>query len=134
MRGECQLRHFSKSLKGFTTDDKNITYGEVNLTLGYGLLVCGKRVTNSNKDDILGDGQFSYDPTTNPLSLTFAEVTREGTCINNNLDNLTIKLIGSASLTSTDGYCIYSNRSLTITSDSFSDLKLNSTSSRNVAA
>lgn len=126
--------HFSKSLKGFTTDDKNITYGEVKLAPGYDLLVCNKRVTNANKDDILGDGQFSYDPKTNTLTLEFAEVTTEGTCIFNSLDNLTIKLIGPASLTSTGGPCIYSTKSLTITSDSFSDLKLNSTSSKNYPA
>lgn len=125
---------FSPSLKGFTDDGKNIYDGEVQIYPGYDLVVCGERVTLSNKGNILGDGQFSYDSGSNTLTLKNAVASTNGNCISNRIKGLAIKVEGSASLTSTGSHAIYSTKSCSLTSDTFADVTIKSTSSDSFAA
>ena len=125
---------FSPTLKGFTKDGNTIYDGEVQIYTGYDLIVCGKRVTESNKNDIIGSGQFSYDTESNTLTLKNAAVSYKGNCISNRLEGLIIKVEGSASLTSTEYHTIYSTKRFTLTSDTFADVTIKSTSSDNFAA
>ncbi|MBO7140667.1 MAG: hypothetical protein J6W19_08885 [Prevotella sp.] len=120
---------FSPSLKGFSDNDVDLTAGVVQINPGYALLVCGARVTESNKNDIRGDGQFSYNPNTNTLTLDNAKVSTVGSCISNSIKNLKIKVVGTASLTSTAGHGIFSNKPFTLYSQTFADVTVKSTSS-----
>ena len=120
---------FLPSLKGFSDDGIYLTSGVVQIDAGYALLVCGIRVTESNKGDILGDGQFSYNPNSTTLTLNNANVYTERACISNSIKNLNIKVVGTASLTSTKGHGIYSNKPFTLYSENFDDVTIKATSS-----
>ena len=69
----------------------------------YDLVICGTRVTDANKDNILGDGKFSYNPTANKLTVK-GSYNGNGILIENRIDGLTIETYGSdqCSLTSYD--------------------------------
>lgn len=121
--------HFSSNLKAFTQDDKSICNDVVTIYLGYTLTVGNTRVTKANQSNILGNGQFSYDPDKNVLSISNANLTTEGTCIYNSIEDLTVDVVGSANLTSTGNTCIYSKTSMTLRSDTYADLTLNSSGS-----
>ena len=69
----------------------------------YDLIICGIEVTDANKDNILGDGKFSYNPTANKLTVK-GSYNGNGIIIENRIDGLTIETYGSdqCSLTSYD--------------------------------
>ena len=121
--------HFSTTLQSFTQDDEYIYNDVVRIYVGYELSVGGKTVTKSNQNNILGDGQFSYDPDKNVLTLKNAKLTTAGTCINNRIKDLTVEVVGPASLTSTANHGIYSTKNITLKSDTYADLSVSSTSS-----
>ena len=73
----------------------------------YDLWVAGKQVTETNQNDVLGDGTVSYDPTAHTLTLNNAHLTLDGAanvngCIDSELaEELTIT--GTATLSNADG-------------------------------
>ena len=88
----------------------------------YDLELAGKKVTSDNKDDILGNGEASYDPETKTLTLKKditcnAENTEGATpCITNRIGGLTVKAEGEITLTRENfGAGIYSEADLTLT-------------------
>ena len=66
----------------------------------YDMEICGVAVNDGNKDDILGDGKFAYDPAANVLTVK-GETSYDGTVIGANIGGLTIKADGDVKLTST---------------------------------
>ena len=94
----------------------------------YDLWVAGKQVTETNQNDVLGDGTVSYDPDTHTLTLKDANLTLSGDAeegiycwIESQLaEDLTIT--GTATLSNadgihTDGPLTLNNADLTITGD-----------------
>ena len=94
----------------------------------YDLWVAGKQVTETNQNDVLGDGTVSYDPDTHTLTLKDANLTLSGDaeegiycCIDSELaEDLTIT--GTATLSDavgimTTGPLTLNNADLTITGD-----------------
>ena len=82
----------------------------------YKLNIAGVDVNDGNKSDILGNGVFSYDPTENRLTVkgnyTYGS---SGTMISNSIPNLTIYAASDATITASNGACISSNESITVT-------------------
>ena len=76
----------------------------------YALWVAGKQVTETNQNDVLGDGTVSYDPDTHTLTLkdanlTLGEDAEEGisSCIDSDLTDDMLTITGTASLSDADG-------------------------------
>ena len=76
----------------------------------YDLTVCGTRVSNGNKDDILGDGSCSYDPTRRSLSFTKSVLASQA-LVENNVEDLSVWIAEDLSLL---GYGIVSHKNLTL--------------------
>lgn len=70
----------------------------------YALWVKGVQVTESNKNDILGDKKVRYDSDRNYLILNNADITYNKPCIENRVDNLVVFFGGDNKLTSTGEY------------------------------
>lgn len=86
----------------------------------YGISVAGVRVTESNKDDILGNGVFSFDPKTDTLTINKSYKTNLGQLIKNEIFGLTISVPNDVTITNgyggEDGFeLIYSTQSMTLT-------------------
>ena len=69
----------------------------------YDLWLSGTRVTANNKDDILGDGNFSYDPEENKLTVNGSLKTNDEFGIQNQINGLTIYVAKDATIEAT-GY------------------------------
>lgn len=94
----------------------------------YDLWVAGKQVTETNQNDVLGDGTVSYDPDTHTLTLKDANLTLSGdaeegisSCIDSTLTD-TLTITGTATLSDavgimTAGPLTLNNADLTITGD-----------------
>ena len=94
----------------------------------YDLWVAGKQVTETNQNDVLGDGTVSYDPDTHTLTLKDANLTLSGDaeegiycCIQSELADM-LTITGTATLSNadgirTDGPLTLNNADLTITGD-----------------
>ena len=80
----------------------------------YDLYICGVQVTDSNKDDILGDGGFRYDPSRNELVLQYSKICQSGTIpVDNRIQSLTFWMAGN--LYAQDAECVIkSSTDLTI--------------------
>ena len=93
--------YFSETLKSVTTDGSTAYKGTVNIgkIIDYGCTVGETPVTNVNASDVLGDGHFSYDASTNMLTMRNANLTNDGAhgsaIINWSNDGLTIKIEGT---------------------------------------
>ena len=95
----------------------------------YDLWVAGKQVTETNQNDVLGDGTVSYDPDTHTLTLKDANLTLSGDaeegiycCIDSDLTDDMLTITGTATLSDadgihTDGPLTLNNADLTITGD-----------------
>ena len=75
----------------------------------YDLWVAGKQVTETNQNDVLGDGTVSYDPDTHTLTLKDANLTLSGDaeeriycCIQSDLADM-LTITGTATLSNADG-------------------------------
>ena len=92
----------------------------------YNLWVGGVRVTDDNKDDVLGDGTVSYDPVSSTLTLNNATITGSysNTRIWSSVSNLTIVLIGDNLIPNERGSGIFYNNvgKLTITGNGTLDV------------
>ncbi|MBO6287288.1 MAG: BspA family leucine-rich repeat surface protein [Prevotella sp.] len=76
----------------------------------YDLYVFGHKVTDSNRSDILGDGTVSYNSSTNMLTFNNATINAGPyECVYNKINGLTIRFIGTNSLTSSNELAIYSD-------------------------
>ena len=94
----------------------------------YDLWVAGKQATETNQNDVLGDGTVSYDPGTHTLTLKDANLTLSGDaeeriycCIQSELADM-LTITGTATLSNadgirTDGPLTLNNADLTITGD-----------------
>ena len=94
----------------------------------YDLWVAGKQVTETNQNDVLGDGTVSYDPAAHTLTLKQADLTLSGDaeeriycCIQSELADM-LTITGTATLSNadgirTDGPLTLNNADLTITGD-----------------
>ncbi|MBR4555440.1 MAG: hypothetical protein IKO27_07590 [Ruminococcus sp.] len=85
----------------------------------YDLKVGGVRVTELNKDDILGNGEASFDPETNVLTLykniTCSDENPTG-CVENNISGLTVKAENRITLLRENiGAAIVSGSDITVT-------------------
>ncbi len=87
----------------------------------YGLWIADRWLTSENCNNISNfegvSGRISYNPDTKTLTLDNATITcySEGTCIRNYIDGgITIKLIGSNTITAYKGHGIYNHTPLTI--------------------
>ena len=76
----------------------------------YDLWVAGKQVTETNQNDVLGDGTVSYDPDTHTLTLKDANLTlsdnaEDGiySCIDSDLTDDMLTITGTATLSDADG-------------------------------
>lgn len=120
---EPSAGYFSSSLKSITTDGTSAYKGKVVIgqVVDYGMYIAETRVTSTNAADILGDGQFSYDPSTKKLTVTNANLTNTsgdigGGIVNYQIDGLTINLVGNSTITSRN-CLIYTEKSLSIVGD-----------------
>ena len=85
--------------------------------LTYSLWVAGIQVTSDNSSDILGDGTVSYSVFNNRLTFNNATINVDDYCVKNYRDGLTIRFIGTNSLTAT-------NKKVAIYSDTEGELTL----------
>ena len=115
--------YFSSSLKTITTNGTSAYQGKVVIgkPINYGMYIGETRVTSANAADILGDGQFRYDPSTKTLTVTNANLTNtEGTLgggiDNREIDGLTINFVGNSTIT-TRNDAVYSEKSFNIIGD-----------------
>ena len=76
----------------------------------YDLWVAGKQVTETNQNDVLGDGTVSYDPASHTLTLKQADLTLSGDaeeriycCIDSDLTDDMLTITGTATLSDADG-------------------------------
>ncbi|MBP5337765.1 MAG: dockerin type I repeat-containing protein [Prevotella sp.] len=80
---------YSPELNNITTDGTTVYTGKV--TIGqpkyFGLLIGETEVTTANATDVLGDGQFSYDPLTNMLTVSNANLTNKDGRLGGGIDN-----------------------------------------------
>ena len=83
----------------------------------YNLWIAGTQVTDNNRSDILGDGTVTYNSSTNMLTFNNATINVAGYCVKNYKDGLTIRFIGTNSLTAT-------NKKVAIYSDTEGELTL----------
>ena len=90
----------------------------------YNLWVEGTLVADWNKDDILGDGGISFDPSTNTLSVNGTYTYTEGAFIRAIID---ITLTGTAQLTGGSAYPVIYLYSNTLTLDRNADLTVSGT-------
>ena len=112
--------YFNSSLKSITTDGTNPTKEKVVIgtKTDYGMYIAETLVTFDNYRDVLGDGQFSYDPQSKTLTVRNANLNNQGSLgsgiSNREIEDLTINLVGENRL-----YCrmaaINSSCSFTIT-------------------
>lgn len=67
----------------------------------YDLMIDGTYVTDTNKDDILGNGAFSYDPVTNTLSVkkSYTAKNNQRNLIWNRIEGLTVRVCADVTLT-----------------------------------
>ena len=80
----------------------------------YGIVIAGVEVTGINRNDILGDGHFSYDPKTKTLfvkgDLSYGKGLPygEGNCIVSSKEGLTIDVVNDSTITMENkfGYCL----------------------------
>ena len=79
----------------------------------YDLWIAGTQAAETNREDILGDGAFSYDPDTKTLTVR-GDLNRTGSLIVNNIDGLTIYVAKDAVL-DTDDAAITTGKDLRIT-------------------
>ena len=112
---------FSSQLKSITADGTTAVKGQVVIgpEVDYGFLVADIVVTSSNAADILGDGTFSYNPSTNTLTMKDANVYEierfQGTGIDiRTAENLVIDVEGTNYIT-TRNSVFASLKSFTIT-------------------
>ena len=123
---------FTKGTKKEFQLDKSYTYFELTTidpdAVTYNLWVAGKQVTETNQNDVLGNGTVSYDPNTHTLTLHDAHLSLDEnaaagvySCIQSKLaEELTIT--GKATLSNADGILTngpltLSNADLTFTGD-----------------
>ena len=95
-----------KDADGNVIKDEWVTIMKVN---EYDLFIAGERVTDKNKDDVMGDGTISYDPETNTLTLNGANIeteTEEGIMAIG--AEINIKLEGENNITGRDGLYVVS--------------------------
>ena len=96
--------YFKPGLDGagaVTLDGENIYDGKVVIdgsATTYELAVAGVYASNLNKDDILHDGVFSYDPDTKTLTIK-GDCTHDDWIVESNIDDLTINVAGASTLT-----------------------------------
>ena len=114
--------YFSSSLKSITTDGSTPYQGTVIISKDkgerYGLIIGETTVTSDNASDILGNGQFSYDPAKKTLYLDNARLENSGSLgsgiSNRSVQGLTIHLKGYNNI-KTRMAVIDSEKSFTIT-------------------
>ena len=85
----------------------------------YNLKIAGMQVTSDNAMDILSDGAASYDASSNTLTIK-ADITapdNEKSCIEGEMDNLTIIVAANAKLSSTASAISITGKKTTITGD-----------------
>lgn len=90
----------------------------------YHITVCGTPVTGKNCGDVLGNGNFAYDPQENRLTIENGTVTEDNVIVNSN-PGLTVYVSGFFYLTS-DGDTVIAEESMTITGSVNSMLTLKS--------
>ena len=96
--------YFKPGLDGagaVTLDGENVYDGKVVIdgsATTYELAVAGVYASNLNKDDILHDGVFSYDPDTKTLTIK-GDCTHDDWIVESNIDDLTINVAGASTLT-----------------------------------
>ena len=104
---------FTKGTKKEFQLDKSYTYYELTTidpdAVTYDLWVAGKQVTETNQNDVLGDGTVSYDPAAHTLTLKDANLTLSGDaeeriycCIQSELADM-LTITGTATLSNADG-------------------------------
>jgi len=97
---------FDPTRQCIVTPDNRSYYGKVVIgqIVDYGLYICETPVTSANAADILGDGTFRYDPSTETLTVTNANVTNYGSLgsiiSNREIPWLRIVLVGDNTFTS----------------------------------
>ena len=109
---------FSPASGSVTIDGTTVYKGAVTLGRSYGLYVNETPVSVVNADDILGDGTFSFDASTNTLTVTDATIDNQDGVIgcgidNRRVDGLTVRLVGTSTF-NTRNEPICSEKSLTV--------------------
>ena len=107
---------------GNPSRDLTISIGEnPNPVVPYELVICGKRVTNRNASDVLGDGVFSYDAETQTLTVSGdCTYERENNIINSGIEGLVIDVTANSELKTTSLYnadVMYLTKNTTIKGD-----------------
>ena len=81
----------------------------------YDLWVCGTQVSNTNKEDVLRDGAFSYDAEKNVLMVKGNKTYEGNSLIENKIKGLTISAASDVTLNNKEYNAIKSETDLTIT-------------------
>ena len=98
----------------FKDAEQNMVKGRIVIdNPAYDLWVAGTRVTESNWDDVLGDGTVSYYKWTHTLILHDADLSvSHGEALRSELDDLVVNLAGSNTMTSSSGTALVSTGDL----------------------
>lgn len=112
---------YSSAHRCFTTDGSTAVTEQIDIEApDYDLWVSGTRVGCRNRNDVLGDGKVSYNPTTNTLTLTNVHLENNNVVgVRNKIDGLQLVLVG-------DNY-ISNSRGPAIQSDNVADLTIKGT-------
>ena len=117
----AEMRSYGFMFNGAPVKTKTVFTG---VTM-YGLEVGERKVTSANASDILGDGHFKYDASTNTLTVTNAKLETERG-IRNEIDGLNVNFVGASTFT-TEIFAIMSEKSINLIGDG--SLKANVTAS-----
>ena len=83
------------------SDDNVAHEAEIKTVPLYDLMVAGEYVSDTNKDDILGDGAFRYDDSTRTLTVS-GDCTTDQTLIWSHIDGLTVDVAADVTLECTN--------------------------------
>ena len=93
---------FYPSLKSISANGSTAYKGKVEIAYDYGLFIGETKVSKINYTDILGNGQFKYDPNTKTLNVYNANLDNQGPfgngIDNRDVDGLTINLSGTSTI------------------------------------
>ena len=91
-----ELKQFDTITNSYGSSDQNTIIAPLG---EYGLIVAGTTVTSSNKNDVFGNGEFSYNSATKTLTLSKSYFcSYQGVSIYSTVDELTIDIPDSVSL------------------------------------
>ena len=115
---DARERTVLKTAKGSIVDAGKNNVQDVLIERYYDLQIVEQRVYDSNKDDILGDGVFSYDEKTKTLTIKGNYQTDSSfSVIQNDINGLTITTAADSIISCVNAWFIYNHGDITLTTN-----------------